>query len=204
MPSFKKLLVPAAMTLMLLAPFVGASAAHPHTHNYVGTALNNVSLNAKVEGAKVKYSFNSAVVGICADGSPLLSSLFPPVPARDGDADIGVGGGCFEFQTVYGNDAGATLNVIVQDITGIQPVWLACVDVNGNGLCEKGVDEYNLCRATAAGPYSLTNNAPGCTIFANPAATFNPAVFVLVVGGITADSDAIEPHAGAAGFIFLF
>ncbi|HWH09251.1 MAG TPA: hypothetical protein VNX21_08630 [Candidatus Thermoplasmatota archaeon] len=192
------------MTLMLLAPFVGASAAHPHTHNYAGTAANNVSLNYKLEGNKVKYSFESAVVGVCADGSPLLSRLFPPEPVRDEDTDIGVGGGCFAFETVYGNDAGATLNVIVQDITGIAPAWIACVDVNGDGLCSKNGDEYNLCVATVSGPYSLTYNAPGCTIYANPLATLNPAVFVLVIGGVSGDSDAIEPHAGAAGFIYLF
>lgn len=208
MVSVPKILIPAALSLLLVAPLVGASAAHPHPHTYVGTSLNGVSLNLKVEGLKVKYALDSAVVGYCVDGSPFLRSFFPPEPVRDGDSDIGIGGGCFAYETVYGNDAGATLTVALQESmsTSLRPVWVACVDVNGDGTCAGALNEpYNICTNGANGAYSLSDGVGGaCTIYADPAATLNPAVFILVIGGIEADGDAVTPNGATAGNIFLF
>lgn len=203
MPSMKKLLLPAALTLALLAPVVGASAAHPHTHIYAGTAASNVNLVVKTDAGKVKYSLESAIVGACVDGSPFLSSLVPPTPVRDGDEDIGVGGGCFEFQTRYGNDAGATLTSFVQEQvrTSLRPVWIACVDVSGDGICSGRTEPYNLCTVGTTGGVSLITGG-ACTTYADPAAA-NPALFVLVIGGLEAEDGTIVPTAATAGTIFI-
>lgn len=207
MPSFKKILLPAAMTLMLLAPMVGASAAHPHVHLYAGTSLNNVFIKTKTDAGKIKFSLDAAVVGYCADGSPLLGTIFPPEIVRDGDTDFGVGGGCFAYQTIYGDDTGATLTSNVAEAlgTGFIPVWVSCVDVNGDGTCAGVLGEpYNICTSGANGPYSLVDGG-ACTVYADPAAVLNPAVFVLIIGGLDVEQDgAITPSAATVGTIFLY
>ena len=208
MPSFKKIAIPAALTLLLIAPFVGASAAPPPPHTYVGTSLNSVAINLKTDAGKVKYHLDAAVVGICVDGSPFLKTFLPPEPVRDGDTDIGVGGSCFAYETVYGNDAGATLTVAVQESisSGLKPVWVACVDVNGDGTCSSRLNEpYNVCTTGTAGAYSLSDGVNGpCTIYADPAATLNPAVHVLMIGGLSVEDGTVTPNVATAGNIFLF
>lgn len=203
MPSVKKLLLP-AVTLLLVAPYVGASAAHPHTHLYAGMSASSVVLNVENDAGTVSFSLDTAVVGVCADGSPILGSLVPPTVVRDEDNDVGVGGGCFEFVTVYGDDTGATLTSSVQEAvrTALRPVWVACVDVNGDGICSGNSEPYNLCSIGSQGAYSLLNNGP-CTTYAHPGATLNPALFVLIVGGLTSDGSAIVPYAATAGTIFV-
>lgn len=203
MPSLNKLVLP-AVTLLLIAPFVGASAAHPHTHIYAGTSAGSVVLNVENDNGKISFDFQSAVVGLCADGSPFLASLVPPTPIRDGDEDIGVGGGCFAFETVYGDDTGATLTSFVQEQvrTSLRPVWIACVDSSGDGICSGNNEPYNVCTVGLTGGYSLINGGP-CTTYADPAATINPALFVLIIGGLNSDGATIEPSAASAGTIFV-
>lgn len=207
MPSFKKTAIPAALTLLLIAPLVGASAAHPHPHTYVGTSLNSVYLNVETDNANFLFTLDSAVVGLCLDGSPFLKTFLPPEPVRDGDTDVGVGGSCFAFETVYGNDAGSTLTVSVQESisSGLKPVWVACVDVNGDGTCSAVLNEpYNVCTNGPSGAYSISDPLHGpCTVYADPDAIVNPAVHVLMIGGLSVDGTTITPNVATAGNIFV-
>lgn len=199
------ILTTAIALLLVGAPLAAASAAHPHTHMFAGTSAQNAFVNMKTDGIKEKLQVNVDLVGVCADVTPVTEQLFPVEPVRDGDTETGVGGSCFSFHSVYGDDTGTVRSVFVQDFSSqFLPVYVVCVDVNGDGLCSNdlGTDEFNLCASTATGPVSLLDGG-ACSIYENPAATLNPYVYVLVVGGLTDDHGAIAAYADTGGYIFL-
>ncbi|GEM_PF-6041861 len=190
-----------AAVAMIATPLANAgTAAHPHTHTFVGVSAQDAQIHVDSNGIAFDSAVDTAVVGLCADVTPVLSAITPPTVFRDGDTETGIGGGCFAFTTVYGSDAGTTVTVFGQDIVGsINTVYVACVDVNGDGLCtpDLGGDQYNLCENGV----SLTHGG-SCQVYEDPAAA-NPYVYVLVLAGVTVDASGVTPTAAVAGFLFL-
>src|SRR5438128_2413509 len=98
-------------TVAILAPEASAlgSAAQPMAHPYVGVSLTNAIVNVDestpLGDVVASASSSTTIVGVCLDLSPIVQTFpLPPQLDRDGVAETGVGGGCFAFHTIYGDD----------------------------------------------------------------------------------------------------
>lgn len=198
-------LVIALLSTALVAPLVASSPAHPDTHNYYGSALLGAA-TVSTDQLKVDFDVDISVTGACWDMFPLLRPGVPPTPVRDLDPDFGVAGGCFPFETTAGSDTGTTPLIYVSEGTPSSVVWVACVDVDGNGICSSsGADEFNLCSTGAGhtGSESLLSPGQACLVYANPAAAL-PALFVVMVGTLSADGTTVSGSQPVFGGITLF
>lgn len=132
--------------LLLLAPLAVASTpGHPHDHRYVGAA---------------------AQAGTAAWAAPACSDAAPV----DGDPESGVGGACFPYATVHGDDAGSTVTVWLEEDVPVGDVYfLVCLDYGWDGACS-GLDVQDACHTggAQAGSYSFTTNGP-CLAYLDPA-----------------------------------
>lgn len=158
---------------LLLPPLVAASAAHPHEHTYVG--------------AGAAYAL-AASVPACED-----TSVEP-----DGDPETGVGGACFPFQTVYGDDTGATVTAwVAEDVAAGDVAFAACVDVNGDGVCSDLTgDPFHLCHTGPTGTGSLSLTSVGaCTVYEDPAALQPYAYVILLPGGSAGTAQPVRGRA---------
>lgn len=171
----------ALVLALVLLPLAAASPAHPEPHAYVGAA------GASLDGAPV-----AAPTAAC-----------PSVKALD-DPTVGVGGACFPFVTQAGDDTGRTLTVYVTDAVFAPVHWVACVDVDANGLCGDAGDEVNHCwnGPTGAGSVSHLDGGP-CDVYANPAALLSPVVHVILLAEASVTPNGPAPRAPSAGTILL-
>lgn len=205
----------ATLLVLMIVPSASAfSAAHPHSHDYYGSSLNNAAVffNEKVAGSHIKEKATVAatVTTGCLDFTPIAQiTPLPPQVVRDQDPDVGVGMACFSFETMYGSDTGSTVTITTIDSLAQEPVvWLACVDVNGDGLCSTLTgDEVNLCATgtvpfESAGSVSLSYGG-ACTIYENPAAVLNPNVYVFYVGAVSTDDTNATVDTAIAGEVYL-
>lgn len=197
-----------ALTLAIFAPLTNANtAAHPHSHEYWADGIGTVHLNEKVIGEHIHDNVVVTAVGYCWDVSPLLHPGIPPSPVRDMDPEVGAGGGCFGFSTQYGDDTGSTVSVYVDETTSpLPPVWITCVDMNGDGVCTSLTDHVNVCSTgtSTSGSVSLTYPGSSCSIYEDPAAV-SQNVFVTFIGAISETPSPDDPTASTAlhGFITL-
>lgn len=201
----------AATTLVLAASgtAVGATAAHPHSHSYflAGSTGAEAVLAHDDPEFSIDLSGSATAVGVCYDVLPGLagSIIPPPTVVRDQDPDVGVGGGCFPFTTAYGSDVGRTVTVYVSESAPfVQPSWVACVDVDGDGVClQGGADSINVCSTGGAYSGSVSETFGGaCTMYLDPAAA-SQNLFVVFLTKATAGVDGVAAQTAAWGSISL-
>lgn len=190
---------------MAVAPLANASRANPLPHTFVGDGAISASVSLDSTGVLTSTAeFSSVTLGVCADVTPIVGTITPPTLVRDGVPETGVGGGCFPFSSVYGDDTGSTVVVHAEEVGLMAPVYIACVDVDGDGICAPTTgDEYNVCAHTRAGDVSILVASTPCTIYENPSATANPFVYVAVVASLSVDGTTVVPQATPTGSIWL-
>lgn len=205
-----KITLTAFTMLALLAPSGGAvgSAANPFPHTFVGYSA--------AYGDLPGLDASAAIVGVCADVSPVLT--LDPLAVLPGDSvpEVGAGGACFPYKTTYGDDTGTTQRVHVQaDFpVGLSTLFLVCIDVNWDGLCTDPADTpgaghddvVKLCIAPNGNGGDLFPDGGPCSIQLTSHAVKpflpTPAVWVLILPGAVADNGQIVASSGIAGSIY--
>jgi hypothetical protein len=134
----------ALLVLLLALPAANATPAHPDKHVYVAS----------------QGPLASPTQVSCADLDPLGGNM---------DPETGIGGACFPFTTQAGSDTGSAVQITVTDALSTGVTWIACIDLNGDGICASGVDEMDVCwtGSGTSGGFSLTSSGP-CVIYEDP------------------------------------
>ncbi|MBI4394210.1 MAG: hypothetical protein HY556_10540 [Euryarchaeota archaeon] len=204
----KRSIVAVVATIALLGiPAAQASQAHPSDHLFEGdsriAASLNLVQNEHVLGIHIhehEHVGDAIELGLVCVDEPHVSLSTTSVWFA-GDYRGGYGGGCFPFDTFWGNDSGQTLKVSVfrdgnlpQEVVDLE--FLACVDVNGDGVCSSASgDSVDDCHNTS------TSYITGgdCQIYENPSAVDQTA-WVFVLPYVTVDNEGNEyswPLSGA-------
>lgn len=133
--------------LLLLLPLASAfTPAHPHDHTYAGAGVP---------------SGGGYAVPSCADAALPL----------DGDPESGVGGACFPYATVHGDDAGAQVLVQLAEDAPVGDVhFLVCLDYDWDGVCTSPFEVQDLCRTGSSSSGGISMTWPGpCLVYIDPA-----------------------------------
>lgn len=159
------------LILLLALPLAGATPAHPHDHRYAGAGVPSGS---------------GWAVPSCADVSPL-----------DLDPESGVGGACFPFASVHGDDTGETVWVqVAEDAPAGTVYFFVCMDHDFDGVCTGfGHEILDICHTgyLTAGGYSATTGGL-CLAYLDPA-PLAQTLYVILIPGQPGSSNA-QPVSG--------
>ncbi|HVL48883.1 MAG TPA: hypothetical protein VM889_10030 [Candidatus Thermoplasmatota archaeon] len=203
-------------TLLALAIFIGfapatlASEAHPQSdqHAYAGPGLAAAHFHDKQYGAKIKFDVKAdfgrpdCVAQVLVRTIPLL----PPQVTFSEDTPTGVGGACFPWETASGDDTGDIVTLRAQEFRApTPPVWIACVDFDGDGFCRSdGSDIVDVCTTgltSLAGSLSLTTNGT-CDIYNDPGAAVK-TTYAIFVGTIDVEKGVYDASTAIQGLVYL-
>lgn len=210
-----------ATILVAAVPIASAlTDAHPDFHSFYGINNQFAEVDQNAGGASLHADEKITAMGVCFP-APIVQ-VAPTLIVSPGDVSdpsIGIGGACFPFETSKGTDAGEThrVNVMELTLTFLRPVYIPCVDVNGDGVCIEaeanpaGVinphdDRVELCWSIAGQGFVYGSTTDPCNIefYEQGSVVLDETMYVSIVGGVDADGQTVVTYGPSArGVVWL-
>lgn len=186
------------MVAIALLPTTMGSPAHPDPKFWYGTSASTALANVNYDDGSTALAASAgsdlSLRGACYDLSPNLK-LFPLPPqylGGDGDPETGVGGACYSYTSIYGDDTGSTRTVVVSSqLGGFFPIFDVCIDVNGDGICQTASsDQTNYCWTGTTGTGGISLWGGSCSVWLDPSAV-DQTVYVNILGAVNVDTGGV-------------